>query len=287
MIRRISPRRLALLTLVLLLAAVFLLPHDSAILAFGRFTTHSFLEHFRDDQWLLRPAPFPVSLVDDIAVVIKTGYGTQHRVPAQLEAFAGDWQSILLVADFGANYTHGDKELEIHDAVAVSAEHGSLHGLPNTDSMRKYRSLTAAIQAGRADEAKELGSAAGWQLDALKFLPALQLAYGRYPNKKWYLILDDDTYIIRPSLRLLLGHLNPSKPLYIGNVIGDYKIRFARTSFGVTPIQHLFTAALAQRYLRSPPAPAVPKKWKILTAERRGRWWLVLSSISGGYGAAA
>ncbi len=46
------------------------------------------------------------------------------------------------------------------------------------------------------------------------------------PKKKWYLILDDDTYIIKPSLTLLLGHINPSVPTLLGNPVGDYKGRF-------------------------------------------------------------
>lgn len=37
---------------------------------------------------------------------------------------------------------------------------------------------------------------------------------------------DDDTYIIKSSLLLLLGHLNYGKPHFIGNPVGDYKGRF-------------------------------------------------------------
>jgi hypothetical protein len=55
----------------------------------------------------------------------------------------------------------------------------------------------------------------------------MDLLYDRMPNKKWYIILDDDTYLVRPSLDLLLSHLNPQEPLYIGNAVGDYRGRFA------------------------------------------------------------
>lgn len=53
------------------------------------------------------------------------------------------------------------------------------------------------------------------------------MAYRRMPGKKWYIMLDDDSYLIRPSLAALLGHLDPSEPVYLGNAIGDYKGRFA------------------------------------------------------------
>lgn len=53
------------------------------------------------------------------------------------------------------------------------------------------------------------------------------------PKKKWYLLVDDDTYLIQPSLKLLLERLDPSVPYYIGNAVGDYKGRFAHGGSGI------------------------------------------------------
>ena len=40
--------------------------------------------------------------------------------------------------------------------------------------------------------------------------------------------MDDDTYVLQPSLKPLLEHLDPSTPHYIGNAVGDpYTTRFA------------------------------------------------------------
>lgn len=47
------------------------------------------------------------------------------------------------------------------------------------------------------------------------------------PHKKWYLLVDDDTYLIQPSLNLILGHFDPDVPHYLGNAVGDYRQRFA------------------------------------------------------------
>lgn len=47
------------------------------------------------------------------------------------------------------------------------------------------------------------------------------------PGKKWYVMQDDDTFMIRPSLYRFLEHLDPSEAHYLGNAIGDYKGRFA------------------------------------------------------------
>ena len=63
--------------------------------------------------------------------------------------------------------------------------------------------------------------------DSKQFMPGLELSYQRLPHMKWYVMVDDDTYLIKPSMRALLGHLDPSSPMYVGNPIGDFKGRFA------------------------------------------------------------
>lgn len=61
----------------------------------------------------------------------------------------------------------------------------------------------------------------------------MELAYKLMPDKQWYIILDDDTFLIEPSLHLLLSHLNPTRPYYLGNAVGDYKSRFAHGGSGI------------------------------------------------------
>lgn len=46
-------------------------------------------------------------------------------------------------------------------------------------------------------------------------------------------MLDDDTFVVQPSLKPLLGHLNPAQPHYLGNAVGDFKARFAHGGSGV------------------------------------------------------
>lgn len=58
-------------------------------------------------------------------------------------------------------------------------------------------------------------------------MPGINDMFLRMPFRKWYIILDDDTYLVRPTLERLLTHLDPRKPLYMGNAVGDYAGRFA------------------------------------------------------------
>ena len=53
---------------------------------------------------------------------------------------------------------------------------------------------------------------------AWKNLPIVKDLYMRYPQADWYVIVDDDSYIIQTNLRRVLGSLNNNnnQPLYVG-----------------------------------------------------------------------
>ena len=61
----------------------------------------------------------------------------------------------------------------------------------------------------------------------------MELLYRRMPNKKWYIILDDDTYLVKATLKLMLTHLSPKLPYYLGNAVGDFRGRFAHGGSGI------------------------------------------------------
>jgi hypothetical protein len=94
-----------------------------------------------------------------------------------------------------------------------------------------------------------------------QFIPSLQYAWEYMPKKKWYIMADDDTYVIKSSLALVLGHLNPAKPHYLGNPVGDYKGRFAHGGSSAvvsgTAMEKLFGSnpdIVAEAHLESPTA---------------------------------
>ena len=85
----------------------------------------------------------------------------------------------------------------------------------------------------------------------------MELLYKQMPHKKWYIILDDDTYLITPSIELLLSHLDPREAQYIGNAVGDYRGRFAHGGSAVLltgeAMKRLFSRPniVAEAYLES------------------------------------
>ncbi|KAI9189790.1 hypothetical protein H9P43_001223 [Blastocladiella emersonii ATCC 22665] len=56
----------------------------------------------------------------------------------------------------------------------------------------------------------------GWKLDAYKNIPAVREMYHRYPDAKWYIMIDDDTYVFMENLHRVLSALDPSEPHYVG-----------------------------------------------------------------------
>ncbi|KND94808.1 hypothetical protein TOPH_00240 [Tolypocladium ophioglossoides CBS 100239] len=237
-------RRLVVIAVFLSLALsvwYIALPPDSHIrLALG-FNSARLFNYLRGaasnrDGWLWKPAQHRLELRSDVGYLIKTGYGTRYRVPEQLAAFAesgdvlGDeGRGFLVVGDWTtANET--DAKLlgvEVHDAIKMVMETKMDKKYEEHQRFTKYRSLQGTVSAGDEERARHLGQSYGWELDALKFIMGMEFAYKRMPHKKWYIILDDETYLVKPSLELLLSHLDPTEPHYIGNAVGDYKGRFA------------------------------------------------------------
>ncbi|KAK7744942.1 hypothetical protein SLS53_003175 [Cytospora paraplurivora] len=230
-----GPRRLAGISVLVIFTWIsvlwIFLPLDSPLFSWFRLTTSKVFDIFRspngDERLLLeQPGRFPFA-DGEVAYIVKTGYGTLERVPALLEAsksigtgskYAED--NFLVVGDFATEFDFQGRSIVIHDMVAAVLQHDAVVKTPvkNTERLYQYGNMTLAIKDGRKKEAEEYSKA---------FIPSLELAWKTMPGKKWYIMQDDDTFIIRPSLYRFLEHLDPSKELYLGNAIGDYKARFA------------------------------------------------------------
>lgn len=125
-----------------------------------------------------RPA-FEVDLARDVLVILKTGYGTRHRVPAWLDALrdGNEFRDLLVIADYegrGEEFDWeeeaggGKKTLQAHDMVKRSLEHKSLRSREGHGRAGKYKRLSEAIKGGDEERAIKLSREFGWELDALK-----------------------------------------------------------------------------------------------------------------------
>lgn len=240
-------RRRSLLGLRLLTSAALVilflwasLPYDNALRSSARFNTHrlvNFLQGpLRNERWLYEPPAFPVDWSRDVGIILKTGYGTQERAPAWIEALPTGIspENVIIVGDFDAQLatrTGARSGLKVHDVIArIMDEKLVVCEDARCPRAEKYMNLKAAVSAGEDELARNYSSSFGWELDAMKvsaetvlecvllpltlaqFMPSLELAYRAMPDRKWFILVDDDTYLIYPSLNFILGHFDPSMP---------------------------------------------------------------------------
>ncbi|ORY62461.1 uncharacterized protein BCR38DRAFT_395395 [Pseudomassariella vexata] len=236
---RPSRSRLQLVLCVSVLFIFYLLtPYDSQIRSFLRFQHNivdDYIQHNHpSDRWLFKPQRYPIDPNQDIGIIVKTGYGTRDRVPQVLAALGNEtfMSDMLVVQDYPLlrrqNYTlPNGKSVPSVDIIGWMLENKMLAGKERVERVTKYEHLADAIEAEEWFVSDGLSKAIGWELDAMKFISGLQYAWQTMPKKKWYIMADDDTFVIKESLNIVLGHLNPRKPQYLGNPIGDYKGRFA------------------------------------------------------------
>ncbi|KAM7206538.1 hypothetical protein V8F20_002664 [Naviculisporaceae sp. PSN 640] len=239
------PRTLFCFAVFSILSCWLILPYDNTIRQATRWTLQNiqsiFLPLRSSEKWVFaNPPTYPVSLTTDTLVIVKTGYGTRHRLNPWFEALsignnntAASLHDFLIIADFATNpKTHiqfQNQTLPVYDVVSETIFNREvlLHHESSHPRFKKYRQLQGAISSGDSDLAMKLSKSMGWELDALKFLSGLELAYQKFPSKKWYILADDDTYLVRTSLLPLLSNLDSSEAHYIGNAVGDFKTRFA------------------------------------------------------------
>lgn len=59
----------------------------------------------------------------------------------------------------------------------------------------------------------------GWALDKYKFLPMMDMAFQLRPEKKWFLFIEADTFVVWDNFFYWISHLNPDEPLYLGSPV--------------------------------------------------------------------
>jgi hypothetical protein len=127
-----------------------------------------------DLRWLTRPAAYPVDWREHVGIIMKTGFGTRHRIPAWFEAVreVGD---VVVIADFatkaGEQYVSArdGQQVPVHDVIRPVIEQGVGSGGDQQElRVGKYQNMSGAIAWGDADGAQDMSKAFGWELDAMK-----------------------------------------------------------------------------------------------------------------------
>lgn len=114
---------------------------------------------------------------------------------------------------------------EIHDAIS-SHSYGVRQDLLSShqdfESYRKYAEYFSKTQ-----DLGKLKGASGWNLDKWKFLPMVLESYERFPDKKWYIVVEADTYISWTNYLLWTSKLPAEEMVYAGCQVMIGKTIFA------------------------------------------------------------
>lgn len=160
---------------------------------------------------------------DDTVVIMKTGSTElKDKLTIHLSTTMRCYPNFLIFSDYDEVYQNHT----IIDALATV----SSNIRENHPDFRLYQRLQQDGGRVALDESELSGPGAqshdigagkpqnpGWKLDKWKFLPMMERTYREFPEKKWYVFVESDTYIMWQTLLVYLSELDWTGNYYIGS----------------------------------------------------------------------
>lgn len=176
----------------------------------------------------------------DTVVVIKTSAAElEERLPVHLNTTFRCYPNLLIFSDWKEQY----QGYEIHDALAtVDSQLRDEH--PDFELWRRLHDHGS--DALEDDEMKR-ADITSKHLDKWKYLPMFDQTFTLYPNKKWYVFLETDTFIFWSNLLSWLNTLDHKKPHYIGAPKMVWSYFYAPPGSGVV-LSHAAMKQFADQY---------------------------------------
>lgn len=177
---RLTRSRAILLGFFAFFFVVYVLsPYDSkfrsALRWQGTIATDYVQHKYPSDKWLYKNQKYPIDPAQDIAIVLKTGFGTRNRVPSVLAALGNETldSQVLIVQDYPVIakrpvFTASGKSVPTVDAIGWMIKNNKLVGHGKNERIMKYEHLSDAIEDEDYFMADTLAKGYGWELDAMK-----------------------------------------------------------------------------------------------------------------------
>ncbi|KAK4164443.1 glycoprotein-N-acetylgalactosamine 3-beta-galactosyltransferase [Cladorrhinum sp. PSN259] len=105
---------------------------------------------------------------------------------------------------------------------------------PDFDVYRQqpeYDAHNVYVEAAGVD-GDNFGPPGGWIIDKYKFMPLMAHAGENWPKAKWYIYMEDDTYLFLPNVLAYLDKFDWRKPHYLGSFAAKSNITFAHGGAG-------------------------------------------------------
>jgi hypothetical protein len=159
--------------------------------------------------------PFPVE-VDKLVVTIKTtAIDAYAKLPTNILFTPTMYHDNLVLGsdlrmDIGA--FHVEDLLDRYDKEFLG-EHEEL-GRYGRQLNFALRSIDLSLLKDEDEEEERMKIA---KLDKYKYLRMLERAWELRPDRHWYVFVDPETYLVRPSLMEWLGQYDPTEPIFFAN----------------------------------------------------------------------
>ena len=178
---------------------------------------------------------------EDVLMVLKTGSTElQDKLPIHLTTTLRCYPNYVIFSDYEEDY-HGEHILDALDNVdpQLKKDHPDFELWRRLQSAGGRSALKPSERSGpisRPQGNTGKPSNPGWKLDKWKFLPMMNRTLVEYPEMKWYVFFETDTYILWQTLLNYLRALDWTKPYYVGGQIwiGDIVFAHGGTGFAVS-----------------------------------------------------
>ncbi|PWZ03728.1 hypothetical protein BCV70DRAFT_154778 [Testicularia cyperi] len=149
---------------------------------------------------------------DDILLITKVGASTVHK--RLMIHLAEQPLSNLYIPNkfYVSDWPVKLGPIEFYDALANVSD-----TVKELDEFKHLRHEMSALLQSNQDLDDMSEKDGGWKLDKYKFLPMMGEAYRRFPNVKWYVMVEADTFLFWNQLVKWLATLNENKQLLIGH----------------------------------------------------------------------
>lgn len=157
-------------------------------------------------------ADYPRGSIKDVFLMLKTGGLVMwDRLPIHLATTLTRVDNFAIYSDMAgsvAGYEVIDILKDLPKEILESAD---------LTSYRQMRTMRSEGYNWVASDIDFHGRNDGWANDKYKNIPMLADAYKRSPESKWFVFMDDDTYMLWDNLDAYLGSMDPMEPIYLGS----------------------------------------------------------------------
>lgn len=186
-------------------------------------------------------SPDLVTSPSDVLLIFKTGASTiWRRMPLHLITTLANEHipNSVIYSDLREKLANN---VESVDTLANVSDLIQSLDLPAHESYLEFQSPThintyrehARLPGDEPKDVKE-GNTPGWLLDKYKFLPMLSHAQRNWPDLKWYIYIEDDTFIFWDNILRWLSTISPDdEPSYYGAFSGEGNETFAQGGSGL------------------------------------------------------